>query len=222
MKQALTIPVLANGDIRNLDDVEKCLSYTGCDGIMSADPLLVNPGLFDANLWGSFKEKTTKCDDDTIDMLSFMEPDQCCLLLKEYIDICRKHPAPYRMVKAHSHKLLGAWFREFTDLRDEMNMIFPGNSTSGERYSSALDALESIALRVQDRIRHIVESSGRERPIPAPKDAKRDALEKLAARENAIRLQKEEEEALAALDGGGKLDQGGMTELASEKRLRIQ
>lgn len=47
VKQALSIPVLANGNVRNLADADACMAYTGCDGVMSAESLLVDPALFD-------------------------------------------------------------------------------------------------------------------------------------------------------------------------------
>ena len=46
VKAALSIPVLANGDIRDLKDVHDCMQYTGCDGVLSAESLLVDPALF--------------------------------------------------------------------------------------------------------------------------------------------------------------------------------
>ena len=45
--QAMSIPVLANGNIRTLADAHACLEYTGCDGVMSAESLLEDPCLFD-------------------------------------------------------------------------------------------------------------------------------------------------------------------------------
>ena len=32
--------------IYTFDDVQKCMEYTGCDGVMSSEALLENPALF--------------------------------------------------------------------------------------------------------------------------------------------------------------------------------
>ncbi|QDZ25203.1 dihydrouridine synthase [Chloropicon primus] len=106
VKEHLDIPVLANGDIRHLNDANKCIEFTGCEGVLSADPLLKNPTLF----------STEKSE--------FGEPDcpwQNCLILQEYLDLCETYPTPQRMIRAHVHKLLGNYFSVFPDVRQRMN-----------------------------------------------------------------------------------------------------
>jgi tRNA-dihydrouridine synthase len=46
IKKELSIPVVANGNIHNYQDLEACLSYTKADAVMSAEALLANPALF--------------------------------------------------------------------------------------------------------------------------------------------------------------------------------
>lgn len=46
IKNELNIPVFANGGCETLNQVEKCLEYTNCDGYMAAEPLLCNPAMF--------------------------------------------------------------------------------------------------------------------------------------------------------------------------------
>lgn len=47
IKNAVQIPVVANGGIASFDDCMKCLEYTGCDGVMSSEAILEYPALFD-------------------------------------------------------------------------------------------------------------------------------------------------------------------------------
>lgn len=46
IKQALKIPVIANGDIRTVEDIQHVLELTGCEGVMIGRAALGNPWLF--------------------------------------------------------------------------------------------------------------------------------------------------------------------------------
>ncbi|KAF3439000.1 hypothetical protein FNV43_RR17275 [Rhamnella rubrinervis] len=113
VKNSVRIPVLANGNIRHLDDVLNCLEETGAEGVLSADSLLENPALF-----AGYRTAELLAGDEKSN--NGRKLDQADLLV-EYLKLCEQYPAPWRMIRAHVHKMLGDWFRLHPHIREDLN-----------------------------------------------------------------------------------------------------
>ncbi len=87
VKQALRIPVIANGGVGTHQDALRCLAATGCDGVMSSEALLESPQLVAGRPeWAS------------------LTPFQ---VARDYLDMFRRYPErESKMVKSHLFKFL--------------------------------------------------------------------------------------------------------------------
>jgi hypothetical protein len=87
-RESLNIPVISNGNIRTMEDVDKCLAYTKCDGVMSGDTMLWNPALFSGKTISSIQ------------------------LAREYVEMSQKYPIPkvVKNIRAHFFKILGTLY----------------------------------------------------------------------------------------------------------------
>eukprot|EP01053_Blabericola_migrator_P011910 Blabericola_migrator_1__11909@NODE_726_length_6713_cov_131_507824_g522_i0_p3_GENE_NODE_726_length_6713_cov_131_507824_g522_i0NODE_726_length_6713_cov_131_507824_g522_i0_p3_ORF_typecomplete_len241_score35_90Dus/PF01207_17/2_3e35His_biosynth/PF00977_21/9_2e09Oxidored_FMN/PF00724_20/1_4e07ThiG/PF05690_14/1_1e06DHO_dh/PF01180_21/2_6e06FMN_dh/PF01070_18/3_9e05NMO/PF03060_15/0_00027TMPTENI/PF02581_17/0_00098TMPTENI/PF02581_17/2_6e03NanE/PF04131_14/0_0013SOR_SNZ/PF01680_17/0_0048IMPDH/PF00478_25/0_026P len=98
IRAALSIPVIANGGVRNLSDAERCLESTGCAAVMCAEGLLENPSNFDPT--------------------GLKDIDQ---LMLELIGLYERYPAPsLAPLKAHLFHALYPGLQRHTDLRDRL------------------------------------------------------------------------------------------------------
>jgi len=126
------VPIIANGGISDMDDVLRCLQVTGCDGVMTSEAILENPGLFSRNLDSQGKLYTQ------VDMAD------------AYLDECEKYPVwHYRTMRSHMQKLLHRYCTVHTNLR-EMN----ANAITVEEFREVVQATrqEIIASGMSDEM----------------------------------------------------------------------
>ena len=114
VKQALSVPVFANGNMLFPQDWRDCLEYTGCDGVMSAEGNLYNPTLF----CGSIGRNLSSLIDADADHSSF-EALKIVNVAHEYLDIVAnlKTPTSHSALKGHMFKITRPALAVHTDLR---------------------------------------------------------------------------------------------------------
>ncbi|KAG2494549.1 hypothetical protein HYH03_007316 [Edaphochlamys debaryana] len=173
VKQALSVPVLANGNIRHMGDVAACLAYTGCDGVLSAEGLLADPGLFAPH---RVPLAVGDYEPTPLERLSLAE---------QYMAWVARHPVPMRMVRGHVHKMINDWLAEHTDLRERANRAPP-----------SVEMFTGVVAEVRER----QVASGRDYPEPLLTEAELAAMDKEEAKRSAIEEQERETERLAALE----------------------
>ncbi|KAJ0843762.1 putative tRNA-dihydrouridine(16/17) synthase (NAD(P)(+)) [Helianthus annuus] len=136
VKDAVKIPVLANGNIRHMDDVQSCLTTTGVEGVMSAEALLDNPALFGGFRSGEWVE-------DGEDGFEDGKLDRGDLVV-EYLKLCEKYPVRWNIIIAHVYGMLRKWFETHPDIRDDFNVK---QKLSFEYLYSVVDRLRARGVR---------------------------------------------------------------------------
>lgn len=79
----VSVPVLANGNILSVEDIDECIRETNVVGVMTAEGNLHNPAIFERN----FVPITWE-------------------LANEYLDIVEKYECPKGYVRGHLFKIL--------------------------------------------------------------------------------------------------------------------
>ncbi|KAJ2776502.1 tRNA dihydrouridine synthase [Coemansia javaensis] len=97
VKDAVKVPVFANGNILYYEDIQRCIDATHADGVMSAETNLYNPALFSGKCLPTWQ------------------------LAEEYMDICRTiAPTNPSYIRGHLFKLFRYSLPIHTDLRQQL------------------------------------------------------------------------------------------------------
>ena len=148
------VPIIANGNISNLDDVRAVIAYTGVDGVMSSESILEYPPLY--------SETQTA-------LVGFKRTGPGRLqIAREYLDICREFPPDkggggtrLQCIKMHLRVFCHGDLKDRPMLQDS---LFPVRRQAFEElvdsHTSELDFFHNILNQVelvQDSMNHSVE-----------------------------------------------------------------
>jgi len=111
IKQTVSIPVIANGNINNMSDVNRCLEFTKADAVMSAEGILHNPSLFS-------EQNVHVCD-----------------IVEELLDSCDIYPIEHGHIRSHLYKLLAYCLPQHPDIQEKLSRV---NSSSAFREISSV------------------------------------------------------------------------------------
>lgn len=115
-KRDKPVPLIANGNIAFFEDIQKCIDFTGANGVMSAETILFNPKLFSGK--------------------SVLTLEERCDLTLEYIEFLDKYPVPTYMSRAHVFKIMNELLDGFK-MEDARNMIV--KSVTVQQYQESIN-----------------------------------------------------------------------------------
>lgn len=124
----------ANGNILYSSDVERCIGEITCDGVMSAEGNLFNPGVF----WTADNDKERLFP--RVDKLS-----------REYLDIVRTTPghASRQALKSHFFRFLRTFLPVHTDIRTQIASI--NKTTTYDEIDIIVQNIEKIVEEIYQK-----------------------------------------------------------------------
>ena len=144
VKQAVSIPVFANGNILYQSDINACLKATGVDGVMSAEGQLYNPALF-AGIERPYDDSTTY-DSRILER----HPRHADLAL-EYLSIVRnlKSATSVSAIKGHLFKIMRPGLIRELDLREKLGRVRINQKKLREELSAYISICEEMKIRME-------------------------------------------------------------------------
>ncbi|KAF5384606.1 hypothetical protein D9757_007524 [Collybiopsis confluens] len=150
VKQAVSIPVFANGNVLYQSDIGACLKKTGCDGLMSAEGQLYNVALFSGLAEDSASSSSSEPSGSTLQFPPSQHPLHADLAL-EYLSIVKslKTRTSLSAVKGHLFKIMRPALTREKDLRERLGRVI---SKKGTSYLDSLKPYEDICLEMKERM----------------------------------------------------------------------
>ncbi|KAM5538367.1 hypothetical protein V8D89_007969 [Ganoderma adspersum] len=157
VKEAVSVPVIANGNLLFYSDVERCLAATGADAVMSAEGNLYNPALFQP---APSPAESVDSTSSASEYLTGHHPRNTHLAL-EYLSIVKsqKTLTTPSAVKGHLFKLLRPALVKYTDLRERLGRVRIERAERDKEGTTAWDKYEEIVRELDDRLAADIEAA---------------------------------------------------------------
>ncbi len=105
IRQLVAIPVIGNGDVRTVADIEKMKTYTGCPAVMIARGAIGNPWIFSGldRMEVTYEQVKETMLNHLDEMLAFYGPERGLILFRKHTN---RYISPYRLPSALRKQLL--------------------------------------------------------------------------------------------------------------------
>jgi nifR3 family TIM-barrel protein len=120
IRQLVAIPVIGNGDVRTVADIEKIKTYTGCPAVMIARGAIGNPWIFSGldRLEVTYEQVKETMLTHLDEMLTFYGPERGLVLFRKHTN---RYISPYRLPSDLRKQLLTSEQpNDFITLLDEI------------------------------------------------------------------------------------------------------